>query len=73
MRADENDDWDRTRMTSLEVRSPHIAADSVTVINAQVVASHHDVNPVLGQCEYEIHDRERKQHVRVDEHSGHEQ
>ena len=39
----------------------------------EVVAPHHVVDPILGKGEHEIHDRERKQDVRVDEYSGHEQ
>ena len=39
----------------------------------EVVAPHDVVDPVLGQREHEIHDREREQDVRVDEHLGHEQ
>jgi hypothetical protein len=37
------------------------------------VAPHHVVDPILGKREDEIHDREREEHVSVDEHSGHEQ
>ena len=39
----------------------------------EVIAPHNVVDPVLGQREHEIHYRERKQDVRVNEYLGHEQ
>jgi hypothetical protein len=39
----------------------------------EVIAPHNVVDPVLGQREHEIHDREREQDVRVNEYLGHEQ
>jgi hypothetical protein len=39
----------------------------------EVISPHDVVDPVLGQREHEIHDREREQDVRVDEYLGHEQ
>ena len=38
----------------------------------EVIAPRNVVDPVLGQREHEIHDRERKQDVRVNEYLGHE-
>jgi hypothetical protein len=38
----------------------------------EVVALHDVVDPVLGQREHEIHDREREPDVRVNEYLGHE-
>jgi hypothetical protein len=39
----------------------------------EVIAPHDVVDPVLGQRQHEIHDREREQDVRVNEYPGHEQ